>query len=301
MFEAFLGPDRFRDGIRRYMQQYAFANTTAHDFIGAIAAANPQVNGEDLQAAFSSFIEQPGLPVLQADVDCGPDGPAFSLGQKRYLPLGSTGSPSQTWLIPTCVTAFSGSERNSQCLLLKQAQAKLPLDSGSCPDALLPNSGGAGYYRWSLPPQQWQSLLAKFDRLDTPEQLSLAGSLSAALNDGSLALADYLDTVGPLTRADTWRVAIAPRADLYKIREHVLDGEERQALEARMREWYRPVLARLEALPERTADEQQFRMMMMSTLALGAGDRDIHRRLADMGAALTGFGGDARCRLCLDQ
>jgi alanyl aminopeptidase len=35
----------------------------------------------------------------------------------------------------------------------------------------------------------------------------------------------------------------------------------------------------------------------MSTLALGAGDRDIHRRLADMGAALTGFGGDLELHL----
>jgi ERAP1-like C-terminal domain len=200
-------------------------------------------------------------------------------------------------VIPACVSALQGEESHSQCFLLKEARQSVPLDGERCPEAILPNSGGASYYRWSLPPAQWQALLAKFDQLDTSEQISVAGSLSAALNNGSLNLADYLAAVGPITHADTWRVAIAPRADLYKLKDHVLEGEDREALMARMREWYRPVLAELDALPERDADQQQFRMLVMSTLALGAGDPEIHQQLAEQGAALTGFGDDEQLHL----
>jgi alanyl aminopeptidase len=297
MFEAFLGEDRFRDGIRHYMKEYAFGNTTAHDFIGAIADANPQVEGDDLKAAFRSFIEQPGLPMLQVELNCGAEGPSLTLEQQRYLPAGSTGSTEQTWVVPACVSALEGDNSSSQCFLLESAQQTVALDGERCPEAILPNAGGASYYRWSLPPEQWAPLLARFDQLDNSEQISVAGSLSAALNDGSLALEDYLEAVGPVTQADTWRVAIAPRADLYKLRDHVLQGADREALEARMRQWYRPVLAELNALEERSPDQQQFRMLVMSTLALGAGDPEIHRELADYGATLTGFGGDEQLHL----
>lgn len=297
MFEAFLGRDNFRDGIRHYMKAFAFGNTTAHDFIGAIAAANPQVDSEDLQAAFRSFIEQPGLPVLQTALSCTEQGPQLEISQQRYLPAGSAGSTAQQWVVPACVSAMTNGDTQSQCFLLKQASERVALNGEHCPEAVLPNTGGASYYRWSLPPQQWQALLERFDELNTNEQISVANSLSAALNDGSLSLSDYLDAVAPITRSSSWRVAIAPRADLYKLKDHVLIGADREALQARMREWYRPVLAELEAIAEPSPDQRQFRMLMMSTLALGAGDEAVHARLADAGAAFTGFGGDEQMHL----
>ncbi|GAB3269911.1 M1 family metallopeptidase [Parahaliea aestuarii] len=292
MFEAFLGRDSFRDGIRHYMQAFAFGNTTAHDFIGAIAEANPQVDSEDLKAAFRSFIEQPGLPMLNAALDCGDGAPRLDISQQRYLPAGSTGSSDQRWIVPACVSALQADGETSQCFLLKEAQQRVELNSEQCPQAVLPNTGGASYYRWSLPGEQWQALLERFDELTTSEQISVAGSLSAALNNGSLSLDQYLDTVGPLTRASSWRVAIAPRADLYKLKDHVLTGADREGLEARIRDWYRPVLADLEALPELNPDQQQFRMLLLSTLGLGANDTEIHARLVAAGEAFTGFGGD---------
>ncbi|MFV0275968.1 MAG: M1 family aminopeptidase, partial [Parahaliea sp.] len=244
MFEAFLGRNQFRDGIRHYMKIHAFGNTSAHDFIGAIAEANPQVNSADLKAAFRDFIEQPGLPILHTELACGADGPQLKVRQQRYLPIGSAGAADQTWIVPTCVTALADGARqsagNSQCFLLKGASQSVALQGEQCPAALLPNTGGNSYYRWSLPPAQWQSLLARFDKLTSCEQISVAGSLSAALNDGSLPLQDYFEAVGVLTRSASWRVAMAPRADLNKLKDHVLQGEDRAGLEAHLRQWYGP-------------------------------------------------------------
>ncbi|WP_116364600.1 M1 family metallopeptidase [Parahaliea mediterranea] len=292
MFEAFLGRDSFRDGIRHYMQAFAFGNTTAHDFIGAIAEANPQVNSDDLKAAFRSFIEQPGLPMLNTTLDCSSGAPRLAISQQRYLPAGSTGSSDQRWIVPACISALQADGSSSQCFLIKDAEQTVELDTEQCPGAVLPNTGGASYYRWSLPGEQWQDLLARFDTLSSSEQISVAGSLSAALNNGSLSLDEYLAAVGPITRVSSWRVAIAPRADLYKLKDHVLAGDDRAALLGRMRDWYRPVLADLEALPELNPDQQQFRTLLLSTLGLGANDADIHARLVSAGEAFTGFGAD---------
>lgn len=298
MFEAFLSADRFREGIRRYMKQFAFGNTTAGDFIGAIAEANPQVDSAKLKAAFSSFISQPGLPMLQADLNCGSDGPRLDISQQRYLPAGSTGDTAQTWVVPACVDTLQDGSSGTQCFLLDEQTQSLPLTSvEGCPDALLPNAGGAGYYRWSLPPGQWAALMERFDSLNSREQISVANSLSAALNSGELALPAYLDAVGPITHADSWRVALAPRGDLYKLKEHVLSGADREALMARMRQWYRPVLEDLDALDEPAPDQKQFRMLVLSTLGLGAEDPEIHRQLARQGEMLTGFGSDRELKL----
>jgi alanyl aminopeptidase len=294
MFESFLGRDNFRDGIRHYMKTFAFGNTTAEDFIGAIADANPQIDGQDLRDAFDSFIEQAGLPVISSTLSCTEKGVQLQINQQRYLPVGSEGSIDQSWTIPACFSAIEGGKFSSQCFLLKDRTQTVQLNTERCPDAILPNTGGNSYYRWSLPPAQWQSLMQYFDELSITEQISVANSLSAALNNGSMPLSDYLIAVPAIIRSDSWRVAIAPRDDLYKIKEFVANDEERLQLEAKLREWYQPQLDRLNALPERRPDQEQFRMLSMSTLALGAKDPVVRAQLAESGTAYVGFEGDEK-------
>lgn len=292
MFESFLGHENFREGVRHYMKTFAFKNTTAHDFIGAIADANPQVNGEDLRAAFRTYIEQPGLPIVKADVQCSAAGVNLNISQQRYLPTGSKGSKDQTWIIPACVTVLQDDGAASQCFLIKDAQTSIALATEQCPKAVLPNTGGTSYYRWSLPSDQWLALLDSFEDLTVSEQISVANSLSAALNAGEISLADYLVSVEPLTRSKSWRVATAPRTDLYKIRDYVANDSDRAMLQEKMRTWYRPRLQQLNSLPELSEDEAQFRMLMMSTLALGSADEDMRKTLAAAGSSLSGWGGD---------
>ena len=46
MLEAYLGPDTFRDGIRRYMKARGFSNSTSADLWQALSAAS----GKDVAA-----------------------------------------------------------------------------------------------------------------------------------------------------------------------------------------------------------------------------------------------------------
>ena len=292
MFEAFLGADGFREGIRQYMQDFAFGNTTAEDFIGAIAKANPQVNGDDLRAAFDSYIKQPGLPVLASELQCDNNGAFIQFSQQRYLPTGSTGSTDKTWTIPVCLSAISKNHSSDHCFLMTEKEHRLSLKSKSCPDAILPNAQGLGYYRWSLPPQQWNKLLNSFAILNTSQQISVANSLSGALNNGQISLEDYLDVVPAITRSESWRVAMAPLGDVYKIKEFVATPEQRSKLESMLRDWYRPQLARLDAITHRSNDEEQFAALTLSTLAQAAQDPTTRSMLSAAGAAYLGFGGD---------
>lgn len=292
MFEAFLGPDNFRDGIRQYMKDFAFGNTTAFDFIDAIAAANPHVARDDLTAAFKSFIELPGMPAVDLRFDCDQSTPRLKASQRRYLPAGSQGDSSQSWGIPFCADLRVGDKTNQVCSLLTETTQEISLTGELCPQTLMPNSDGTGYYRWSMTAEQWQALLSQFSDLTAAEQISIADSLSAALNDGSLNLTAYLESLPTLLSADSYRVAMASSSDINKIKHFVLQEHQRPAFEQRLQLLYRPRLAELESLPALTADQREFRARLMSALALTAQDAATRQTLAEQAFAFTGFGGN---------
>ncbi|MEH6583736.1 MAG: M1 family aminopeptidase [Halioglobus sp.] len=294
MFESFLGRDNFRQGIRHYMKAFAFGNTTAEDFIDAIAAANPQIPAADLHAAFNSYIEQPGLPVVSSELHCDQNGAEVRLDQQRYLPVGSEGSSDQNWIIPVCLSALNGKSATSQCFLMKQKSETIRLEANNCPDAILPNTGGSGYYRWSLPTEQWLALFESFDDLNSNEQISVANSLSAALNSGNINLSGYFAALPALTTSESWRVAMAPQTDLYKIKDYVANEKQALQLQQDIQRWYLPQFRRLDAIADRAADEDRFRAKAVSILAMGARDVDIRSDLAAAAAAFSGFKGDEK-------
>lgn len=294
MFEEFLGAENLRNGIRHYMNKYAWKNTTAEDFIEAITEANPQVDGEVLQEAFRSFIEQAGVPELDMALDCDGERPELRLSQRRYLPLGSQGSADQSWTIPACVTLFTEEGPKQQCFIAKGTTQSVALNEERCPEALLPNSNGSSYYRFNLPGDQWQSLLQRFDDMDTREQISVAGSVIASVNAGKMEMDDFLAAAPIIAGSDSWRVAIKPRANISTLLDYGSTEEQKALLRSLLTQWYRPQLEQLNALESLSPDQNQYRMFMVSTLALRARDEALLQELTEMAKRYTGFGGDEK-------
>src|ERR1700688_645181 len=143
MFEGWVGEERFQAGGRRYLAAHAFGNATAEDFIGALAATGDTA----IRPAFFSFLAQPGLPEVSVELRCVQGHGELDLSQRRFLPLGSTGTGGQLWQVPVCVRYVSGARAERACTLLVKARQTLPLAGGSCPDWVLGNAGGLGYYR----------------------------------------------------------------------------------------------------------------------------------------------------------
>ncbi len=84
MFERWVGEDAFRAGVRGYVRRHAWGNATSADFLAALDAAAP---GRDVAAAFTTFLEQPGVPLVSIDLRCGAGRrPAVELRQERLLP-----------------------------------------------------------------------------------------------------------------------------------------------------------------------------------------------------------------------
>ena len=71
MFELWVGKDKFRKGVQRYLSEHAFGNGTATQFLAAISAEA----GKDVSAPFSTFLEQAGAPMISFGVPAGAKSP----------------------------------------------------------------------------------------------------------------------------------------------------------------------------------------------------------------------------------
>ncbi len=141
MFEGWVGEEGFRQGIQRYLKSHAWGNATADDFVASIAEATKK---PEVVPAFRSFLDQPGVPLVTAELVCERDTPMLLLSQKRFLPTGSTGSTQETWRVPVC--AREGDPGAApKCTLLTEPSGTLSLP-GACPARVLANAGN-GYYR----------------------------------------------------------------------------------------------------------------------------------------------------------
>ena len=144
MFEQWLGPEVFRRGVKGYMDKHAHGNATA-DFLRALGAAA----GRDIAPAFSTFLDQAGIPQVAVELRCEQGRPpALELSQKRYLPLGSPRQAQQTWQIPVCFEYGTGQISHRECALLKDVAAEIPIQTAkACPDWVLLNDEYNGYFR----------------------------------------------------------------------------------------------------------------------------------------------------------
>jgi alanyl aminopeptidase len=189
MFESYMGPDKFREGIRRYLQTYSWKNATSAQFLASLAGEDPAI-----AAAFSSFLDQPGVPLVSAVLKCDGGGAKLDLSQERFLPLGSTGAEPELWKAPVCVRYAAGSGTERQCALLDQQSAEVNLTKASgCPGWLDANADADGYYRVLYQGDLLESLLKNGNQaLSLAEKVSLIGDISALTGNGKIPLGQAL-------------------------------------------------------------------------------------------------------------
>ena len=155
MLERYIGEESFRAGIRLHLDRHVDGVATAEDFIESIADGSDRT---EIEQAFKTYIEQPGVPLLGVKLDCSdPASPTLDVTQSRYAPLGSEIEASASrWHIPMCVSYATDGAWESQCNFLSEQQQSISLDAKDCPTAVHPNADGAGYYRFSLDDSGWQ-------------------------------------------------------------------------------------------------------------------------------------------------
>ena len=198
MFEHWVGEDAFRQGVRQYIKQHADGNATTADFEAAIGAAAKK----NIATAFNTFLDQPGVPVVSAELDCSARQPKVKLTQQRSLPIGSAGAAPQKWQIPVCVRYGVNGEVFSDCELMTDPRSEMTLKHArTCPAWILPNDRQAGYYHVNYPANLMRQLLTGDGHaLTTAERVGVLGDVKALVDSGQMAPKVGLSMLPELSR-----------------------------------------------------------------------------------------------------
>lgn len=192
MLEGYLGTEKFRDGLRRYMKAHAYGNATTADLWAALSEASGQPVG-DIAAQWT---EQPGFPLVS--VGRAPDKPdELTLSQRRFTVHDPHASPLR-WEIPVTYSAVGSDDRGS--LLLEADTTKAAPAAGP---PLKFNAAGLGYYRVGYDEATLRPLLAQFNRLPAPDQNNLLSDAWAAVRAHLGSVTAYLDMVRALRPNET--------------------------------------------------------------------------------------------------
>lgn len=260
MFENYLGEDAFREGIRLHMTRFEDGVADVNDFMTSLSEGSGNAG---VVESFKTFIFQPGVPFLEVNVSCqdNSDG-RVTISQSRYAPLGSTIDANQTWQVPFAMRVASRAGDVTHTALLTDKATDIAVSG--CPSFVMPNAGGAGYWRFTTSDDNWKALTENFDKLTGGEQMMFADSLVAGFNAGKVSAEAMLAGLA-VTPYGEWDAASLPLGRLAALT-GLLDEADQDLMRARLSATYRPVYDALVARNDLSQGETLFKEALYRTL-----------------------------------
>ena len=184
MLEAYIGPEKFRDGIRSYMKAHAFSNATTADLWLALDAAS----GRQVSQVAADWTAQPGYPLVTATAACDESGNrSVTLTQKRFLLEGEDPGHSH-WRVPMQVRA-GVSARPQPVLLTEDGQQ---VAAGRCDQPLSLTPDGIGFYRVAYDDTTLETDRRSFSGMPSGDRIAMLDDQWALVQSGQQQLARYL-------------------------------------------------------------------------------------------------------------
>ena len=144
MFEGWFGAEMFRTGVRHFLERHEYGSATSDDFMRAIGESAGK--GDAPLRMFRAFIEQPGVPLVDVELQCRGANAAVATSLGRLRPVGSTAGQMR-WITPACFRFEREGRPSMQCAELANGASRVSLTgAGACPDWLMANPEGRSHY-----------------------------------------------------------------------------------------------------------------------------------------------------------
>ena len=270
MLEQYLGEDRFRAGIRRYMAEHQFANAETTDLWDALEAET----GEPVRRIMDSWIFQGGFPLVSVSTDKN----GLTLTQERMRYVGAEQAEDQTWVIPIRYRwQPQGADVPENGRMLLEGPDPVALDLARQPEWLIANAGGAGFLRTAYPDPMLDQLAVVGDQaLTAVERYGMVDDAWASVLAGRTSTPAFLNLLEAMTaepNRSVWQRLIAGFGQLKRL----VDGEAEERLEEIAHDAMAPALAHLglASAPEEDDQTRQLRADLVRALGTVANDPDI--------------------------
>ena len=193
MIEAWLGEDRFREGIRLYMRRFGRSNAVADDLWSALQEAS----GQPVLELANAWIRQPGYPL----VALAADGARVRLSQRRFLSEPGGEAPG-LWPVPMVLRFADDRGVREQRLLLREPAAEVTLDAVGPVRWVYGNAGSTGFYRVDPAAPDREALAGHLGDLRPEERIALLCDEWALLRAGIRAPEPFLDLLAAFAGED---------------------------------------------------------------------------------------------------
>jgi len=214
MINGYVGRERFREGVQRYMRAHAYGNTVDTNLWQPMQ----EVAGLPILGVEHDFTRQEGLPLVTVSRAAK----AVSLGQSRFADDPSTlaGVAPQRWRLPLAVGAVDGPKH--YVLLEGSAERAQSLP-------LLVNAGQLGYTRVLYRGETFDSLKPRLGSLPAVDQLGLLNDSWALAVAGDAPVTRVMD-LAALLPVDANPVIWDRLLDIFaELDRHYSDGPQRSA------------------------------------------------------------------------
>jgi aminopeptidase N len=277
MLESYVGKPAFRDGIRRYMADHTYGNTTTADLWQALESAA----GKPVAGIAATFTEQAGVPLVVAETTCSGDDQRMALRQEQFSIVPSLPSPAsgagaerapRRWQIPVAVGPLHATRPPETVLL----QDRTEITTGRCGETVKVNLGDIGYYRVEYGAESRAALTKSLALMAPEDRLNFLADSWALVQAGRAEPSSYLALIAGIGNDDervVWGHVIGVLTSL----DYLARGRpERPALQSYARAKLRPVFDRLgwDANGKTDEDAALLRASLIGTLG-ELGDSEI--------------------------
>ena len=278
MMEATLGPDTFRDGIRRYMAKYKYSNTATDQLWDELSAAA----GKPVAPVAHDFTLQPGVPlVTMTGARCVAGSTRVTLAQTRFG-YDATAQAAQSWRVPLTL----GVVGQPATRVTVRGAAVTPVTAPGCGTLVL-NRNKQSYARVKYDTVGHAAIVRDFNTLALTDQLGTLGDDFALAKGGNQKLDRYfadVTAVGTNANPLLWQTIASQMDDLAG---RLPKGAARDAMRRRVAATLAPVMQRVGFVSAK--DESPLVSTLRETLitVLGdVGDADVAQRARSYVAAL---------------
>jgi aminopeptidase N len=260
MLEAYLGETVFRDGIRRYLKTHAYSNATTADLWAALEA----VSKRPVARIAAGFVQQPGVPLIQASTRCDGGRLTATLRQERFT-LNDPYAARQSWVVPVSL-GRPGNAKASHVVLVEGPPTTVSFEGCDLP--VKANFGDVGYFRVQYDDAAFRHLASFVDRLPAVDRVNLVADTWAMVLAGRIEPASYLDLVSRMsgeTEPAVWETMI----ENFRTTDDLLAGSPgREGFRVHARKLIRPLLERLgwQPRPDESLDHAKLRALAIAAL-----------------------------------
>jgi len=257
--EAWIGPDHFKSGLRRYLADFAYGCAASHHLWESLATAS----GLPVVEMMSNWVTQPGFPLISARRK----GNRLTLEQRRFTYLPTEND--QTWMVPVTVTAYrTQGQASTRQMLLHDQQAEVTLPPDTAAYKLNHEQQGC-YHVHYADADNWVQLgtLIRERRLGAVDRWGVQNDLFALVKGGRMEMAAFVQLAENF-RGDTAYLPLSS-LDSHLFEAYlVLEGE----MKVRAGQTARVLIdAAVDAIGRAPADDEPLMTAMLRDQLLGHG------------------------------